>query len=322
MEDKKEFLRRGSYGKETKRINKEILDVGLVTAINMADLDSVVDFIEKKKVDMKLGGDHKPALIIASIEGQIEIAKYLIQQGADVNVLDDEDNLSPLHHAVESGNVDMINLLSKHGAKLDIKGSVDDWTPLHEASQHPRLDILQLLVKNGAKFTREKDGMTCLHIATSMGHVENVKFLIENGNDVNETYGYDGETALILAAGLVHFDIVKILVENGAKVNKCTLRDKEAPIHIAAGMNNIKMATFLLENGADANAKMSNNLTPLDIAEQRTSQNMINLLLQKGASRFHSAHARCMKCPSSLSSNDFMKLTPQPQSSASLKTKK
>ena len=105
------------------------------------------------------------------IEGQLEIAKYLIQKGADVNVLD-EDNLTPLHHAVEVGHLDMIKLLIEHGADLDIKGSNDEWTALHEASQHTRLDILQLLVKNGAKFTREKDGMSCLHIATSMGHTD------------------------------------------------------------------------------------------------------------------------------------------------------
>ena len=77
MCDKKEF-RRGSYGKETKKINEEIINVGLVTAINMGDLNDVKDIVETKNIDVNdLGQEYRPALTVASIEGQIEIAKYL-----------------------------------------------------------------------------------------------------------------------------------------------------------------------------------------------------------------------------------------------------
>ena len=173
----------------------------------MGDLDDVKDIVETKNIDVNnLGQEYRPALTVASIEGQIEIAKYLIQKGADVNVLD-EDNLTPLHHAVEVGHSDIIKLLIEHGADLDIKGSTDEWTALHEASQHTRLDILQLLVKNSAKFSREKWYVMSSHRDIYESH--DVKFLVECGIDVNATYGDDGETALILATGLAHFDIVR-----------------------------------------------------------------------------------------------------------------
>jgi len=80
--------RRGSYGKVTKGINTEILNVALVNALTKEELENVKELIEKKGVDSNLSGGYRPSLTIASIEGHIDIAKYLILNGSDINRLE------------------------------------------------------------------------------------------------------------------------------------------------------------------------------------------------------------------------------------------
>lgn len=52
--------------------------------------------------------------------GQDNIAKMLIEAGAEVNVLQ-SSRISPLHLAAQQGNVDLIIILLEHGANIAIK---------------------------------------------------------------------------------------------------------------------------------------------------------------------------------------------------------
>jgi ankyrin repeat protein len=71
-------------------------------------------------------------------QNHLELAQDLIMDGANVNVLTD-DHLAPLHMAAQNGNVAIARLLLEHGAEInpvDLKG----WTPLDRAEkwQHPQ----------------------------------------------------------------------------------------------------------------------------------------------------------------------------------------
>ena len=52
--------------------------------------------------------------------GQNNIAKMLIEAGAEVNVLQ-SSRISPLHLAAQQGNIDMIIILLEHGANIAIR---------------------------------------------------------------------------------------------------------------------------------------------------------------------------------------------------------
>lgn len=63
-------------------------------------------------------------------------------------------------------------------------------------------------------------GGNALIAASNSGKVDAVKFLLENGANVNEN---NGGTALMDASGSGYHDIVALLLENGANVDeKCT----------------------------------------------------------------------------------------------------
>ena len=60
-----------------------------------------------------------PALYFAAIGGHVEIARKLLEAGADVNA--HADAASPIHGAVMGGNAEMVSLLLERGADASLK---------------------------------------------------------------------------------------------------------------------------------------------------------------------------------------------------------
>jgi ankyrin repeat protein len=56
---------------------------------------------------------------VAARDGEVEIAKMLLDAGADVNV-QNEYGWTPLHEAAESGRVEIARMLIGAGARKDI----------------------------------------------------------------------------------------------------------------------------------------------------------------------------------------------------------
>jgi hypothetical protein len=89
-----------------------------------------------------------------------------------------------------------------------------------------------------------------LRMAAMYGHLQIVRYLVENGADPNlRNSSMYSQTPLIGAASKGHIDIVIYLVENGARVN---LRNKEGSTaaSIAYDEGEIEIYNYLKENGA------------------------------------------------------------------------
>jgi len=74
----------------------------------------------------------------------LEVAEFLLEQGADVNA-QDKGGLIPLHNASSYGHLDLAALLINHKTTVN---ATDNWgfTPLHEAAQKGRTQLSALLV--------------------------------------------------------------------------------------------------------------------------------------------------------------------------------
>ena len=136
----------------------------------------VIPFLQRDRdtltaIEQTIRGKPTP-LHMAAVEGRAEVAKALIDKGADVNAKDRE-GWTPLHSAAMDGNVDIVRLLINDGAYVDAKGGEDTWTPLHLAAFFGRYDAAKLLTEKGADVNAEdKLGRTPLELAAEEGHQE------------------------------------------------------------------------------------------------------------------------------------------------------
>ncbi len=81
------------------------------------------------------------------------------------------------------------------------------------------MDTLKELAAIGANFdVPDNDARTPLHLAAEYGRVETVKFLIEQGVDIDHEDLY-GINALIQAIFNYHDDVAKILKEAGSNLS-------------------------------------------------------------------------------------------------------
>jgi len=124
-------------------------------------------------------------------------------------------------------------------------------------------------------------GNTALMEASSNGHTEIVKLLIEQGADVNAQPKLNGITALMLASSNGHTEIAKLLIKAGADVNA---QSKHGTALIKAWQEGYtEIAKLLIEEGADVNAQDSSGCTALMWASREGYADIVKLLIEEGA---------------------------------------
>ncbi|MCP5062773.1 MAG: hypothetical protein GY936_09940 [Ignavibacteriae bacterium] len=75
------------------------------------------------------------------------IAKYLIEQGADINKTDKHFILPPLVAAVRSNNLELGKILLKSGANINTQNGIDNFTPIIWAAIYENIDFVKLLLQ-------------------------------------------------------------------------------------------------------------------------------------------------------------------------------
>ena len=91
----------------------------------------------------------------------------------------DDEGLTPLQYAVESGKADLVKYLLGRNAEVNSKNLAYN-SPLHTAALLGDLEILKLLLEAEAKVNRVNvRGETPLLLAASKNHWEVVKLLLQ-----------------------------------------------------------------------------------------------------------------------------------------------
>ena len=139
-------------------------------------------------------------------------------------------------------------------------------TNLNIASADNENDI----VKNGINSnnvgveSKRIDEKNILKLAED-GHLEELKRIITNDNNLVHIKDKDEYTALHRASYNNHIEVVKFLIECGADINASTI-DGWRPIHCAAKWAHVDVVRLLVRKGADVNAASNGGNTPLHLA--------------------------------------------------------
>lgn len=153
----------------------------------------------------------------------IEALKFLIENGGNLSILDDDNDVTVLHVAAENNNVEMCNFLLENKVDINITNSKGE-TALHNAASKGKLDIVKLLILRSADvnaFTKENK-RTPLHYAVISGNLTIVKYLVENGSYIDgigeskyKNLKYNVNSPISLSREMEFDEITNFLSEKG-----------------------------------------------------------------------------------------------------------
>jgi len=140
--------------------------------------------------------------------------------------------------------------------------------------------VTSLLSKGVSPNTVDAKGNPMLNLAIKDKSTKVTELLInDKRTDVDLSNKY-GETPLMIASIDGDLTLVKTLVlQKKAMVNHIGW----TPLHYACSKGNLEVAQFLVTNGALVDSPSSGNTTPLMMAVQSGNEQLIKLLLDKGA---------------------------------------
>jgi ankyrin repeat protein len=210
---------------------------------------------------------------LAVEEGHFEVAKSLIQGGANVD--------RALPWVAQKGNRELFQLLlsKKPGPEALARA-------LCQAAEHGHLDLVQELVATGVDVNARGAGGVALAGAAYSGRIDVVKYLLGRGAEVNavdRNTGGMGETPLLYASrsnAENSFEIVALLLKTGASVNA---QDQRGATALMNALDHPDIVSLLLANGADVNVRTKSQATALMYAAGRHRAEVIKLLADKGA---------------------------------------
>ncbi|MHC4425345.1 MAG: ankyrin repeat domain-containing protein [Planctomycetota bacterium] len=222
------------------------------------------------EVDGREDGFLKTALHRTAMSGHKNVAEFLLAKGAEVNARDSVV-ASALHYAADKGHKEIAELLIGSGADVNAKNKSGE-TPLHYAARNGHKDIAELLVEKGATISD-------IYEAAYVGDMAKVRVFIQEGVDVSAVDSR-GWTPLYVAAQAGHTDVVEVLIAHGANVNIENNQGK-TPLHLAAQDGHIDVIELLIANGADVSA--GGDWTSLNVAVEAGHTGVVELLIANGA---------------------------------------
>ena len=167
-----------------------------------------------------------------------------------------------------------------------INNIMDDYICL--ASKGDTSELISLLADRSVSLQVDGElaSLLCFH-AASKGHLDMVRFLLEQGNWKDSSIT-DVNSPIHVAAKFGHVDVIKVLVEHRFDVNKLSYdgpdHNKYAPLHVAAIAGRLPVVEYLIQQGATIDIECSGWLrTPLMEAAGYGSLSVVQHLVQNGA---------------------------------------
>ncbi len=158
--------------------------------------------------------------------------KLLVEAGADVNILDNQ-NRTPLHHLLtyDKNSAILAEWLIDKGADINLKTN-DDVTVLHMVSSidDAHRSLLPRVIKDSSIDINAVDdrGSTPLFYAVQDGCVQNIKLLLEHGANPDIMNDY-GSSPRILSKYHYNQDIMKLFKDYDKKINSKKSKNPRPP---------------------------------------------------------------------------------------------
>lgn len=192
---------------------------------------------------------------------------------------------SPLFYAALTGL--RVSVQSQLDAGIDNDIAWDDTedegrNALYAASSRGHHEIVRILLNKGVDvYNQGSYRCSALIAASSKGHEKVIQILLDWDADVNALGGFFG-TALMTASVYGYDEIVRTLLDKGADVNAKSEPYNTALV-AASARGHEKVVQILLDRGIDVNAEGGSHTSAIIAASLHGHNEIVRKLLDKGA---------------------------------------
>jgi len=223
----------------------------------------IVNYLIEKGANIHICNDYgyQALLYLCRNSKNKMMIKYCIQNGVDINHQSKKDRYSPLLTACYYEQYEIAKYLIEHGANVNCY-DFGRRTPLMIAFRKKNIELSQYLLKNDANlFSYDIDGESALNHCVASNFNEMLDFIINNNLLFNNLTNYNIDE-ITRACMMDNFKMIKYFIENGININYTSENNQESMINYSCEMCNMKLIKFLLDYGADSNLVDQEGHTP------------------------------------------------------------
>jgi len=194
-----------------------------------------------------------------SIEDKIDLMKYLIDIGVDINYAENEDDLlqTTLICAFEledhENSISLIKFLFKNGVEIE-KSFENEETFLIETIFNRNVPLVKYLIENGVDVNcRVEDYYSPLSSAIEVESVPIMKLLIENGADINEKIPNstcETKSLLMSCIEMEQIELIQLLMKHHAQITYHSHNDYISLIEMLENKE-LELATYIRQNNVE-----------------------------------------------------------------------
>lgn len=236
---------------------------------------AIIDIFAKSGCDLSVKNKIGMTLLShACMKENARLVKLLLENGVDVNQLNDDQTTALYWSIRQGGLLNCTNLIS-HGADVN-RANDDGCTPLMQASMYGVHSVLLCLIQNQANLNaKDKNGKTAMMYAAERNNCVAIDEICKAGGNI-EIRDNSGMTALCYAAKS-YYGATNELVFHGAELDVKT-KDGYTPYLLAASNGNLEVVKFLADKGCDIYAKTHTLRTALALAKEEGVEDCIEFI--------------------------------------------
>ena len=265
--------------------------------------------VEDQRVSQKPWAHNRAPIVVAAMNGHLEVVKYLAENGE--GYLGSVD--LAIKFAARKSHLEIVRYLLVEGGTL-----CEGKTILTEFIRVENIKIVKHLVDVEHVDINERDcyGRTALMLAAYVDSIEIASYLITKLADVNAVSSGEstenenplrnaaekglvgmctllldkgafidscdglGRTALMIAVEKEQYEATRMLLLRGANVN-CLDHWHQSPVYYAASQGQLAMVKLLYMYGADLNICCEDNKTPVQVATENHFHRVAELIIAR-----------------------------------------
>lgn len=331
----------------TQKTNRNVLSPFL-KAVKIGDLELVKFLIENYEISLELADrDGRTALYMALCDENMEIAKYLIEKGANIHA-SNKYGTRAFDMLLRTRDMELIEEFISKGCELNYKNSKSA-TTLHWAASSNNIELVKRILRETPftlmdsndegempidfctygemfKFILKteprlemnrchSDGYYSIHKFIFSGIKDIAEIMLDEGIDIN-IKGIEGNSLMHCAVASQNLELIQMLIDRGSDVN---IKNKYnyRPLHWAAEYGNLDVIKILVENKAKVNIKTNvmfiirETKTPLYLAIENGHVEVAKYLIQNKAKVDElndSSNATALSLAASLGQTEIVKL--------------